>query len=65
MAGLAHDVQPVIGQGPMSADDQREDHATIAAINPRPMPNPHYDRVPAGYQPLEPREETSRLLDRD
>lgn len=51
----------------MSADDGPEQRATVAAADARPMPNPHYDRLPAGYQPFElrSREETERLLDRD
>ena len=51
----------------MSADDEPEQRANIAAARARPIPNPHYDRLPAGYQPLEllPCEEAERLLDRD
>ena len=60
-------MQPVIRQIPMSADDGSEQRATVAEAAARPMPNPHYDRLPAGYQPFEllSREETERLLDRD
>ena len=65
MAGLARNLQPLAGDDSMNAEDQREQHRAIAAMDARRMPNPHYDRLPAGYQPLEPGQGTERLLDRD
>ena len=65
--GLAQDVHSVTGYAPMRADDEPRQNRAVAAIDGRPMPNPHYDRLPAGYQPLElrPREEAECLLDTD
>src|SRR5690348_4530734 len=54
MGGLAQDVQSITRQVQMTASDDPEQRANIAAVDARPMPNPHYDRLPAGYQPLEP-----------